>query len=98
MPASHHKSWLAKTGVTKAGVLLNTDAMYAGVGYALIDIQLTMEAFPSCQKRNKNQSKQQKKTQTKTYQNPNLFMECQSKKPVSNCSQLLHIYTYKYIL
>jgi len=51
MPASHHKSWLAKTGITKAGVLLNTDAVYAGVGYALINIQLTMEAFPPCQER-----------------------------------------------
>lgn len=57
MSASHHKSWLAKTGITEAGVLLNTDAMYAGVGYALINIQLTMEALPSCQEKRQNKAK-----------------------------------------
>lgn len=58
MSASHHKSWLAKTGITEAGVLLNTDAMYAGVGYALINIQLAMEAFPSCKQKTKTKLKQ----------------------------------------
>ena len=38
MSAAHHKSRLAKTGITKTRVTLNTDAMYAGVGYALINI------------------------------------------------------------
>lgn len=87
MSASHHKPWLAKTGITKTGVSLNTDAMDAGVGYALIDIQVTMQTFPSCQKKHK-------KTKNTHTLKLNLFIKHQSKKKkaMGNYNQSSHLY------